>query len=96
MFDNISKKLAEKMGRSVKEAAEPIRSEMKKAANNKVDLYSKILRLGVLVLLFIDGTRRVANLDSDKTESGPSQIVINNYMQTPPSSRRKPTPGKGR
>ena len=61
MFDKLTKKLATKMGRTVKEAAEPIRNGVRQAANNKVDLYSRILRLGVLILLFVDGTRRVAN-----------------------------------
>ena len=78
MFDKMTKKLAEKMGRTVKEAAAPIQKGLKQAADNKVDLYSKILRLGVLILLFVDGTRRVTS-EANK-DHGPSQIVINNYI----------------
>lgn len=78
MFDKMTKKLAEKMGRTVKEAAEPIQKGIQKVANNKVDLYSRILRLGVLILLFVDGTRRVTG--ETHRETGPSQIVINNYI----------------
>ena len=78
MFDGFTKKLAEKMGRSVKEAAEPIKAEVQKTANHKVDLYSKILRLGVLIFLFIDGTRRIT--DAGRQDSGPGQIIINNYL----------------
>ena len=78
MFDKMTKKLAEKMGRSVKEAAEPIKDGAKKAVNNKVDLYSRILRLGVLVLLFVDGTRRVS--DTHQSDGGPNHIIINNYI----------------
>jgi len=78
MFDNFTKKLATKMGRSVQKAAEPIRAEVRKNANHKVDLYSKILRMGVLIFLFIDGTRRVT--DAGRSDSGPSQIIINNYL----------------
>lgn len=78
MFDRMTKKLAEKMGKSVKEAAEPIRTEVAKAANNKVDLWSRVLRLGVLVFLFIDGTRRVVS--EPQREQCPNQIVINNYI----------------
>ena len=78
MFDKMTKKLAEKMGRTVKEAAVPIQKGLKQAADNKVDLYSKILRLGVLILLFVDGTRRVAN--EVNKDQGPSQIIINNYI----------------
>ena len=79
MFDKLTKKLATKMGRTVQEAAEPIRNGVRQAANNKVDLYSRILRLGVLILLFVDGTRRVAN-EVTKDPSGPSHIIINNYI----------------
>lgn len=92
MFDGMSKKLAEKMGRSVKEAAEPIKAEMKKVTGNKVDLYSRILRLGVLILLFVDGTRRVSNLADPGKDHSPNQIVINNYIDT----HAKPPYGNGR
>lgn len=85
MFDKVTKKLADKMGRTVKEAAEPIRNGVKQVANNKVDLYTRILRLGVLILLFVDGTRRVAN-EANK-EPGPSHIVINNYLYDKPERR---------
>ena len=78
MFDKMTKKLAEKMGRSVKEAAEPIKNGMKQAANHKVDLYSRILRLGVLVILFIEGTRRISG--DQRPENSPNQIIINNYL----------------
>lgn len=78
MLDKLTEKLAIKMGRSVQKAAEPIKAEVQKTANNKVDLYSKILRLGVLIFLFIDGTRRVT--DARGQDNGPSQIIINNYL----------------
>jgi hypothetical protein len=78
MFDGIAKKLATKMGRGVKEASAPIRAEVRQVANNKVDLYSRILRLAVLVFLFIDGTRRVT--DTGRSEMHPNQIIINNYI----------------
>ena len=78
MFDKTKKKLAETMGRSVKQAAEPIKAGVKQAANTKVDLYSRILRLGVLILLFIDGTKWVS--DASRSEVSPNQIVINNYL----------------
>lgn len=78
MFDKMAKKLAEKMGRTVKEAAEPIRAGVKQAASNKVDLYSRILRLGILIVLFVEGTRKIAG-DSG-SQAGTGQIVINNYL----------------
>ena len=78
MFEKTAAKLAKTMGRSVQKASEPIRSGAKQIVNNKVDLYSRILRLGVLILLFIDGTRRVS--DIRQNDSGPTQITINNYM----------------
>lgn len=78
MFDNFTKKLATKMGRSVKQAAEPIKAEVQRNANHKVDLYSKVLRMGVLIFLFIDGTRRVT--DAGRSDNGPNQIIINNYL----------------
>ena len=81
MFDKTIKKLATKMGRTVQETAieavEPIKNEVKEAAGNKVDLYSRILRLGVLLILFIEGTRRVTN---SSEQSSPTQIVVNNYF----------------
>ena len=80
MFNKMTKKLATKMGRTVKEAAEPIRNGVRQAANNKVDLYSRILRLGVLILLFVDGTRRVTNETNGDPGGGPSRIIINNYI----------------
>lgn len=78
MFDKTAEKLATMMGRSVKKAAEPIKTGAKQIVNNRVDLYSRILRLAVLVLLFIDGTRRVS--DIRQGDSSPTQITINNYM----------------
>ena len=79
MFDKFTNKLAEKMGQSVKKAAEPIKEQVTNKVDSKVDLYSKILRLGVLLFLFIDGTKRVSNALSDSKDS-PSHIVINNYL----------------
>ena len=79
MFDKVTKKLAEKMGRSVQEVAAPVATQIQKQANNKVDLWSRILRFGVLIFLFVDGTRRVVS-DPGKSESSPNQIVINNYL----------------
>ena len=89
MFDNITKKLAKKMGQSVQEAAQPIKAEVSKAANNKVDLWSRMLRLGVLIFLFVDGTRRVVK-EPDKNDNSPNQIVINNYVDTQPYRQRRP------
>ena len=71
--------MAEKMGHSVKTTIEPIRTEMKKTVDFKVDLYSRILRLGVLIFLFIDGTKRVNNMINEPAPS-PNQIIINNYL----------------
>ena len=85
MLDKLTNKLAEKMGRSVKKVAEPIKAEVKQAANHKVDLYSRILRLGVLIFLFIDGTRRVT--DAGRNDSSPNQIIINNYVHDPKEGR---------
>ena len=79
MLEKVTKKLAEKMGRGVKEAAEPIRTEVRKTVDLKVDLYSRILRLGVLIFLFIDGTKRVQQYVNEPSVS-PNHIVINNYI----------------
>lgn len=79
MFEKVTKKLARKMGQSVKEAT----VEVTKTANNKVDLWSRVLRLGVLVILFVEGTKRVVK-EPEKSESSPNQIVINNYVDTKP------------
>lgn len=79
MFDNLTRKLAEKMGRSVKETVQPIVKETSKKVDGKVDLYSRILRLGVLVFLFIEGTKKVSSTYSEP-ESHPNQIIINNYI----------------
>ena len=80
MFDRITKKLAAQAGKSVKETIEPIKKELETHAGNKVDLYSRVLRLGVLILLFVDGTRRVTS-DDKKDSTIPNQIVINNYIR---------------
>lgn len=85
MFDKMTKKLTEKMGRTVKEAAKPLHEGVVQAANDKMDLYSKILKFGMLVLLFIGGTRQLTN-ESNK-ESGPSQITINNYLCDKPERK---------
>lgn len=71
MLENFTKKLAEKMGKSVKATIEP-------KVDSKIDLYSKILRFGVLVFLFIEGTKKVTNDNSNPVN--PNQIVINNYL----------------
>ena len=83
MFDNLTKKLAKKMGQSVQEAAQPIQNKVSAVANNKVDLWSRVLRLGVLIFLFVDGTRRVV-AEPKSTDSSPNQIVINNYIGQKP------------
>lgn len=79
MLDKLTRKLTEKMGKSVKETIKPIVDETSKKVDNKIDLYSRILKFGVLVILFIEGTKKAANDYSD-SKSGPSQIVINNYL----------------
>ena len=78
MLDNFTRKLAEKMGRTVKESVQPIVKETSQKVDSKVDLYSRILRLGVLIFLFIEGTKKVTNTLSDPAT--PNQIVINNYL----------------
>ena len=80
MFDKVTKKLAEKMGRGVQAATAPIRTEVKQVADNKVDLWSRFLRLGVLLFLFIDGTRRVVS--EPKSDNNTPNIIINNYLST--------------
>lgn len=79
MFEKLTKKVAEKMGHSVKTTIEPIKMEVQKTVDSKVDLYSRILRLAVLVFLFIDGTKRISNTTNDPANS-PNQIIINNYI----------------
>lgn len=80
MLDKLTRKLAEKMGQSVKESVKPLQEEVSRKVDYKVDLYSKIVRFGVLVFLFIEGTKRIANMEDKEPNSGPSQIVINNYL----------------
>ena len=79
MLDNLTRKFAEKMGKSVKETVQPIVKETSRKVDGKVDLYSRILRLGVLVFLFIEGTKKVTGTYSEP-ESHPNQIIINNYI----------------
>ena len=88
MFDNLTKKLAERMGKSVKETVQPIVKETSRKVDGKVDLYSRILRLGVLIFLFIEGTKKVTNAYSEK-ESCPNQIIINNYIEKMPNDSTK-------
>ena len=80
MLDNFVQKITDKFGKSVKTPIEPIKNEMEKVVDDKVDLYSKILKLGVLIFLFVDGTRRVNKLSNNDSSSQPSQIIINNYI----------------
>lgn len=95
MFDNFTKKLAKKMGQSVHEVAQPIQNKVSAVANNKVDLWSRMLRLGVLIFLFVDGTRRVV-AEPKQNEGGPNQIVINNYIGQKPytNGRNREEAGK--
>ena len=79
MFEKVAQKMAEKMGRSVKATVKPITVEVKKTVDNKVDLYSRIVRLGVLILLFIEGTKKVTESTHEPGPS-PNQIIINNYI----------------
>lgn len=82
MFDRMTKRLAAKAGKAVKETVEPIKMEIRDHASNKVDLYSRVVRLGVLILLFIDGTRRISSKEKDITDpTNPNTIVINNYIR---------------
>lgn len=87
MFDKVTKKLAKKMGQSVQEVAQPIQTKVTTVANNKVDLWSRLLRLGVLIFLFVDGTRRVVS-EPKQNEGSPNQIVINNYVDMNPRQQR--------
>ena len=79
MFDKLTRKVAEKMGHSVKNAIVPIQNKVQDKVDSKVDLYSRILRLGVLILLFIEGTKKVSDITKDPGTS-PNQIIINNYL----------------
>ena len=79
MSNWFTKKMAEKMGHSVKAGIEPIQKEVKKTVDRKVDLYSRLVRLGFLIILFIEGTKRVSNMDKESGNS-PNQIIINNYI----------------
>ena len=88
MLDNLTKKLAERMGKSVKETVQPIVKETSRKVDSKVDLYSRILRLGVLIFLFIEGTKKVSNAYSEP-ENHPNQIVINNYITSAKSDSTK-------
>lgn len=81
MFDRLTQKIAETMGKSVKETVQPIKTEMTKKVDSKVDLYSRILRLGVLIFLFIEGTKRVTDSENNDDRQGPSHIIINNYIR---------------
>lgn len=89
MFDKVSKKLAEKMGKTVqetvKETAIPIKNELTQAASNKVDLWSHLLKFGVLIILFIEGTKKVTNLSP--SNEGPNHIIINNYLMKDPKDK---------
>ena len=76
------------MGKSVKETVQPIVKETSRKVDSKVDLYSRILRLGVLIFLFIEGTKKVSNAYSEP-ESHPNQIVINNYIDRTPNDPAK-------
>lgn len=79
MLDNLTRKLAKKMGKSVQETVTPIMKETSRKVDGKVDLYSRILRLGVLVFLFIEGTKKVTGTYREP-ENHPQQIIINNYI----------------
>ena len=84
MFQRMAQKFAKKVEQGVKNVAEPIKNELKQTTDRKVDLYSKIVRLGVLILLFVEGTKSVSK-DHQQRERpsnlpAPTQIVINNYM----------------
>lgn len=78
MFDNLINKITEKMGHSVKTQIVPIKDKVEKTLDNKMDLYSKLLKVGVLICLFIEGTRKINNSTSNETM--PSHITINNYI----------------
>lgn len=88
MFDNLTRKLAEKMGKSVKETVQPIVKETSRKVDGKVDLYSRILRLGVLVFLFIEGTKKVSSTYREP-ETHPQQIIINNYISPHDDKEKK-------
>lgn len=89
MLDKVTKKLAEKMGKSVqetvKETAVPLKNEIRQAAGNKINIGSQLLKLGVLLILFIEGTKRVTN-DVSSNE-GPNRIIINNYLMKDPKEK---------
>lgn len=81
MFDKTMTKIAAKMGKNVKTAIEPIHTEIKKTVDNRVDLYSKLAKLGVLIFVFVDVMRRVTNSDDGPSNvTTPSSIIINNYI----------------
>lgn len=76
------------MGQSVQKATEPVREKVSKTANHSVDFWSRVARLGLLVVLFVEGTKRVAS-DPKDDANGPSQIIINNYVDSKPYSRQQ-------
>ena len=88
MLEKLTDKLTKKMGQSVQKATEPVREKVSKTANHSVDFWSRVARLGLLVVLFVEGTKRVASEPKDDA-NGPSQIIINNYVDSKPYSRQQ-------
>lgn len=81
MFDKTIQKFTKKVGKSVRSTIEPIKKEMTKAVDGKVDIYSRLLKLGVLVFLFVEGFKRVGGSGSE-LPPGTGTIIINNYIHT--------------
>ena len=81
MLDNVINKITEKFRHSVKTQITPIKNKVEKTLDTKIDLYSKALKFGVLLILFIEGTKRVNKQANEQESIMPGQIIINNYLE---------------
>lgn len=81
MLDNVINKITEKFRHSVKTQITPIKNKVEQTLDTKIDLYSKALKFGVLLILFIEGTKRVNKQANEQESIMPGQIIINNYLE---------------
>lgn len=79
MLDKFTQRLMDSLHRSVKKTVIPMREVLRQNVNAQMDIGSKLLKFGTMILLFLGITKMNQLEDRPKKLEQPT-IIINNYL----------------
>lgn len=83
MLDKFTQRIVDSFHRSAKQTIKPIRNALRKNANAQLDIGSKALKLGTLILIILGFVKTKDVINSSEKKEVPSTIIINNYIRDP-------------